>query len=120
MRRVILWCYALRYQSTGIDGSERTDVLTFVIRVILVTDVPVDVLCQFDRQPDLGHVVRERIRVNEILRPGYDAIALPRVMIEPIACVEGDPLERMSIHININIIVALIVCTQAEEPCRTR
>src|SRR4051794_27684525 len=69
VRRIILRCYALGYERGRVDRPERADVLPLVIRVILVTNIPIDVLCQLDRQPDLGHMVRERIRIDEILGP---------------------------------------------------
>lgn len=80
----------------------------FLVIVILIADVPINVSRQTNRRSNFRHIEPERIRADDNLRRGRDAVALSRVPIETITRVKRNSLDRLRRDINERVTVTHI------------
>lgn len=86
---------------------------SFLVIVVLITDVPVNVFCQTNCQTHFRRVQLKRIRGNNVLRQSRKSVALSGVFADAVTRVKRNPFDRAGEDIEKEIIVAHIELADA-------
>src|SRR5215204_942905 len=89
-------------------GYKRWNKGRFLIRVILIANIPIDIPRQPNRKLYLRSVRLHWIAGNDVLGPRDQPVALAVVVVEPVARVDRKPLDRIGGDIKVKVVIPLI------------